>query len=81
MAKKEQPKDVPTITFEEQLERLRNIVEKMEQGGLTLDESLKLFEEGIGLSGKLFEQLNRAESRVEELLSTLERVPFDREEQ
>lgn len=81
MAKKEPPKDTAAATFEEQMERLRSIVEKMEQGGLTLDESLKLFEEGIGLSGKLFEHLNRAEGRVEELISTLERVPFNRGEE
>lgn len=66
--------------FDEQLDHLRSVVEKMEQGGLSLDESLKLFEEGIGLSRRLFETLHRAEGKVEELLATMERVPFTRGE-
>jgi exodeoxyribonuclease VII small subunit len=64
--------------FDQHLERLRGIVEKMEQGGLGLDESLKLFEEGIQLSRRLFDMLNRSEGRVEELLATMEKVPFTR---
>ncbi len=67
--------------FDEQLEKLRSIVEKMEHGGLGLDESLKLFEEGIGLSKHLLEILNRSEGRVEELLTGMDRVPFGREEE
>ncbi len=64
--------------FDQHMERLRSIVEKMEQGGLGLDESLKLFEEGIQLSRRLFDMLNRSEGRVEELLATMEKVPFTR---
>ncbi len=64
--------------FDQHLERLRTIVEKMEQGGLGLDESLKLFEEGIQLSRRLFDMLNRSEGHVEELLATMEQVPFTR---
>lgn len=67
--------------FDKNLERLRTIVEKIEQGGLSLEESLRLFEEGVGLSRRLFDILNRSESRVEELLATMERVPFDRAEE
>jgi exodeoxyribonuclease VII small subunit len=67
--------------FDEQLEKLKSIVEKMEHGGLSLDESLKLFEEGIGLSKRLLEILNRSEGRVEELLATMERVPLSRGEE
>jgi exodeoxyribonuclease VII small subunit len=67
--------------FDEQLEKLKSIVEKMEHGGLSLDESLKLFEEGIGLSKRLLEILNHSEGRVEELLATMERVPFSRGEE
>jgi exodeoxyribonuclease VII small subunit len=64
--------------FDGLLDRLRSIVERMEQGGLGLEESLKLFEEGIGLSNRLLEVLNRSEGRVEELLSTMERTPFSK---
>jgi exodeoxyribonuclease VII small subunit len=37
-------------SFEESLKKLETIVEKLEQGDLPLEESLKLFEEGVGLS-------------------------------
>ena len=67
--------------FDTQLEQLRALVERMEHGGLSLDESLKLFEEGIGLSRNLFKLLNQAEGKVEELLATMERVPFSRGEE
>lgn len=67
--------------FDKNLERLRFIVDKMEHGGLSLEESLKLFEEGIGLSRRLFDILNRSEGRVEELLGTMERLPFERGEE
>lgn len=67
--------------FDEQLEKLKSIVEKMEHGGLSLDESLRLFEQGIGLSKRLLDILNRSEGRVEELLATMERVPFSRGEE
>ena len=67
--------------FDEQLETLKSIVEKMEHGGLSLDESLKLFEQGIGLSKRLQNILNHSEGRVEELLATMERVPFSRGEE
>jgi exodeoxyribonuclease VII small subunit len=74
--KKAKEKEAGLENFDANLEKLRSIVDKMEQGGLGLEESLKLFEEGIGLSGKLFETLNHSEGRVEELLSTMDRIPF-----
>ncbi len=37
-------------TFEQSLKKLETIVEKLEKGDLALEESLKLFEEGVGLS-------------------------------
>jgi exodeoxyribonuclease VII small subunit len=68
-------------SFDEQLERLRALVETLERGGLTLDDSLKIFEQGIGLSRNLFQTLNEAEGKVEELLATLERIPFGKGEE
>lgn len=67
--------------FDEQLDKLRSIVERMEHGGLSLDESLKSFEEGIHLSRRLLDTLNESEGRVEELLALMERVPFSRGEE
>ncbi len=81
MMKQAREKEDGAEHFDQQLEKLRSIVDKMEHGGLSLEESLKLFEEGIGLSGSLFETLNRAEGKVEELLATMERVPFTRGEE
>lgn len=78
MVKKARDKEEAPENFDQDLEKLRSIVEKIEHGGLSLDESLSLFEEGIGLSRRLFEILNRSEGRVEELLATMERIPFDR---
>ena len=76
--KKPKDQEENTENFDGLLERLRSIVERMEQGGLGLEESLKLFEEGIGLSNRLLEVLNRSEGRVEELLSTMERTSFSK---
>jgi exodeoxyribonuclease VII small subunit len=67
--------------FDHCQERLRVIVETIEQGGLSLEESLKLFEEGVALSRRLFDILNRSEGRVEELLATMDRAPFERAEE
>jgi len=66
--------------FDVGLERLKIIVEKMESGGLGLQESLKLFEEGVGVSRTLFEILSQSEGRVEELLADLDRISFNRGE-
>ena len=52
----------------------------MESGGLGLQESLKLFEEGVGVSRTLFEILSQSEGRVEELLADLDRISFSRGE-
>jgi len=79
--KKAKEKEEGAEHFDEQLEKLRSIVDRMEHGGLSLEDSLKLFEEGIGLSSSLFEILSRAEGKVEELLATMERVPFTRGEE
>lgn len=56
------------IKFEEALERLESIVKKMEQGEMTLEESLDAFEEGIKLSRFCSKKLDDIERRVEVLL-------------
>ena len=53
--------------FEEALTRLEEIVRKLECGDLSLDESLKAFEEGIRLSGFCSRKLDEAERKVEVL--------------
>jgi exodeoxyribonuclease VII small subunit len=54
--------------FEEALERLEELVKKMEAGEMTLEESLKAFEEGIRLSRLCAKKLDEADRRVEILL-------------
>ncbi len=55
-------------TFEEALKKLEEIVTQLEQGDLSLDKSLKLFEEGIRLSHRCTKKLDEAEKKVEILL-------------
>ena len=69
--------------FEEALGRLENIVRKMEAGDMTLEESLKAFEEGIKLARLCSRRLDEAERRVEILLKKEEELvikPFQVEE-
>ncbi len=53
--------------FEKDLEKLEKIVESLEEGGLSLDVSLKKFEEGIGLAQRCEKALSVAEKKIEKL--------------
>ncbi|MGA3206449.1 MAG: exodeoxyribonuclease VII small subunit [Syntrophales bacterium] len=69
--------------FEEALGRLEDIVKKMEAGDMTLEESLKAFEEGIKLARLCSRKLDEAERRVEILIKQEEEIvikPFKVEE-
>lgn len=55
-------------TFESSLGELEKIVRQLEDGDLSLEESLKLFENGVKLSRECQEQLTQAERRIEVLL-------------
>lgn len=57
------------MEFEKKLSRLEEIVHKMEKGDLALDESLKLFEEGVQLSRDCHQRLNEAEAKVKLLVT------------
>ena len=54
--------------FETALKKLEEVVKKLEGGELSLDDSLKAFEEGVKLSGFCSRKLNDAEKRVEVLI-------------
>ena len=54
--------------FERSLARLEEVVRKLESPQLSLDDAMKLFEEGVGLSRECQKQLEEAEGRVEILL-------------
>ncbi len=55
-------------TFESSVQELEKIVRGLEEGDLSLEESLKLFEDGVKLSRECQERLNQAERRIEVLL-------------
>ena len=70
--------------FEAAMARLEEIVEELEKGDLPLEQSLKLFEEGIKLSRICTKRLDEAERKVEILLKdkdgSLKPEPFEEEE-
>lgn len=53
--------------FEQSITVLEDIVKQLEQGDLTLEESLKQFEKGIGLARVCQNTLNQAEQKIETL--------------
>jgi exodeoxyribonuclease VII small subunit len=57
------------VSFETAIKRLSEIVQTLERGELPLEESLRLFEEGVKLSRVSQQRLDAAEKRVEQLLA------------
>jgi len=55
-------------SFEEQLTALESVVERLERGELSLDESVRLFEEGVKLSNACKKELEAAEGRIQVLV-------------
>ena len=70
--------------FEDAIKKLEGIVERMEKGDLALNESLKMFEEGVKLTRFCSQELQKAEKKVELLTrdakGELVAVPFEEEE-
>lgn len=61
-----------TLKFEDAMSRLETIVSELEKGDLPLDESLKIFEEGIRLSKSCLKILDETERKVEILVQEKE---------
>lgn len=57
-------------TFEKDMAKLEELVEKLEHNELGLEESLKAFEEGMKLAGALMKTLEKAQERVRKLTKT-----------
>lgn len=55
------------ISYETNITKLREIIDKLESGETSLEESLKLFEQGIKLSTSCYETLKNAEQKITEL--------------
>ena len=62
--------DAKEPNFEASMERLNAIVEKLETGDMSLEESLKLYEEGVRLSGACMKRLTEAQQKIEVLMRT-----------
>ena len=58
-------------SFEESYSRLEKILEKLESEDVTLEETIKLYEEGLTLTKFCYEKLNNAELRIKEINKSL----------
>lgn len=69
------------LSFEKSLDTLERIVDELESGHLSLDESLKRYEQGVAAHKECMAILDAAEKRIEELIrrddGTLETSPSD----
>ena len=61
------------MDFEKKLKRLEEVVEKMEESNITLEQSLKFFEEGVRLTKECSLELTSAEQKVRLLLGVDEK--------
>ena len=50
--------------YEIMLNKLKDIIAKMENGNIALEDSMKLYEEGIGLTNKLYKTLKDSENKI-----------------
>ena len=57
-------------SFEEKLTALEAVVERLERGELSLDDSVRLFEDGVKLSQACKAELEQAEGRIQVLVET-----------
>lgn len=55
------------MDFEKEMQQLREISQKMGDGGITLEESMKLYTEAVTLSKKLIDYITTAKLKVEQL--------------
>lgn len=68
MKKEEKKQDETEIDFEKALKELEEIVAQLEQGNLSLDKSLSLFERGVALARQCKAKLDAAQLRVAQLV-------------
>ena len=73
-AKPKKQDDLSALSFEKAMEALNDLVEKLEQGDLGLEESVKLYEEGVKLQRICEKRLKDAEFKVEKLATEGEKI-------
>lgn len=66
-------------SFEENMQRLEQIVRAMEQGDVALEESLKLFQEGTELVRSCGKLLDKAELQVKKIATAADGSPVEEE--
>ena len=73
-------KEPSQLNFEQALAELHGLVEKMEQGGLALQDSLQYFERGVGLIRHCQQELAAAEQKVKILTDQQKLEPYKNDE-
>ena len=61
--------EIRSLSFEDSYDRLEEVIKRLEDGNLTLEESVALYEEGVRLAKHCGDKLDDAEVRVTELLN------------
>ena len=67
------------MSFEEAVEQLKTTTEELEQGKLSLDRAMELYENGMELAKYCFELLNKAEIKIQEI-NVNHQIDLDKEE-
>jgi exodeoxyribonuclease VII small subunit len=83
-ASAQSPTEAEDPTFEQALERLEEIVNRLEGGDLELEAALEAFEQGVALTRRCAGQLDDAERRIEQLVQEGEKWlvrPFEEAEE
>jgi len=76
------PDDLSTLSFEDALRRLEAIVQRLESGDASLDESITLYEEGAKLRAQCEARLKSAQEKIDKIVLGADgnpagTVPFD----
>jgi exodeoxyribonuclease VII small subunit len=80
MADKKKKTDVDKMSFEEAIKELTNIVGKIEQGQIPLQDSLEQYEKGMALIKQCRTILKKAEERIEKITKEQDSENIDRQE-
>lgn len=68
MAQAKPPMDIATMSFEDALRELEQIVQKLEAGDVPLDDSIRIYERGAALKAHCEARLREAELKVEKIV-------------
>ena len=67
-------------SYEEGMQALEGLIDRLGEGGLSLEESMKLYEEGVALAAELSQELGAYRRRIEQIdPQTAEITPFEGE--